>query len=100
MFFASPRFSKPTASIFSFRVMINVSPRERKRNMGWYRGEVISGGSGGGIIQNVVDLGRSCRYRANMNIICSGLTNAKQLCIFVGRRKAISMAVKPIDNRH
>jgi len=33
------------------------------------------------------------------NIIYTGLTRAKQLCVFVGSRKALSMAVKQIDNR-
>ena len=33
------------------------------------------------------------------NIIYTGLTRAKQLCVFVGSRKALAMAVKQIDNR-
>jgi exodeoxyribonuclease V alpha subunit len=33
------------------------------------------------------------------NLIYTGLTRAKQLCVFVGSRKALSMAVKQIDNR-
>jgi exodeoxyribonuclease V alpha subunit len=33
------------------------------------------------------------------NLIYTGLTRAKQLCVFVGSRKALSMAVKQVDNR-
>jgi exodeoxyribonuclease V alpha subunit len=33
------------------------------------------------------------------NLIYTGLTRAKQLCVFVGSRKALSMAVKQMDNR-
>jgi exodeoxyribonuclease V alpha subunit len=33
------------------------------------------------------------------NLIYTGLTRARQICIFVGSRKALSMAVKQIDNR-
>jgi exodeoxyribonuclease V alpha subunit len=33
------------------------------------------------------------------NLIYTGLTRAKTLCVFVGSRKALSMAVKQIDNR-
>ncbi|MBE7444043.1 MAG: AAA family ATPase [Planctomycetia bacterium] len=33
------------------------------------------------------------------NLIYTGLTRARQLCVFVGSRKALSMAVKQIDNR-
>ncbi|MBU0992184.1 MAG: AAA family ATPase [Proteobacteria bacterium] len=33
------------------------------------------------------------------NLIYTGLTRAKQLCVFVGSRKALAMAVKQIDNR-
>jgi len=33
------------------------------------------------------------------NLIYAGLARAKQLCVFVGSRKAPSMAVKQIDNR-
>ncbi len=33
------------------------------------------------------------------NLIYTGLTRAKHLCVFVGSRKALSMAVKQIDNR-
>lgn len=33
------------------------------------------------------------------NLIYTGLTRARQVCIFVGSRKALSMAVKQIDNR-
>ena len=33
------------------------------------------------------------------NLIYTGLTRAKQFCVFVGGRKALSMAVKQIDNR-
>ena len=33
------------------------------------------------------------------NLIYTGLTRAKYLCVFVGSRKALSMAVKQIDNR-
>lgn len=32
------------------------------------------------------------------NLVYTGLTRAKQLCVFVGSRKALSMAVKQIDN--
>ncbi len=32
------------------------------------------------------------------NLIYTGLTRAKKLCVFVGSRKALSMAVKQIDN--
>lgn len=34
------------------------------------------------------------------NLIYTGLTRAKTLCVFVGSRKALSMAVRQIDNRH
>ncbi|MGQ3685676.1 MAG: SF1B family DNA helicase RecD2 [Candidatus Loosdrechtia sp.] len=33
------------------------------------------------------------------NVIYTGLTRAKKLCVFVGTRKALSMAVRQIDNR-
>ena len=33
------------------------------------------------------------------NLIYTGLTRAKKLCVFVGSRKALTMAVKQIDNR-
>ncbi|MCB9073051.1 MAG: AAA family ATPase [Bdellovibrionaceae bacterium] len=33
------------------------------------------------------------------NLIYTGLTRAKKLCVFVGSRKALSMAIKQIDNR-
>jgi exodeoxyribonuclease V alpha subunit len=33
------------------------------------------------------------------NLIYTGLTRAKHLCVFVGSRKALSMAVKQMDNR-
>jgi exodeoxyribonuclease V alpha subunit len=33
------------------------------------------------------------------NLIYTGLTRAKLLCVFVGSRKALSMAVKQMDNR-
>ena len=33
------------------------------------------------------------------NLIYTGLTRARQVCIFVGSRKALAMAVKQIDNR-
>jgi len=33
------------------------------------------------------------------NLIYTGLTRAKLLCVFVGSRKALSLAVKQIDNR-
>ena len=33
------------------------------------------------------------------NLIYTGLTRAKQLCVFVGSRKALAIAVKQIDNR-
>jgi exodeoxyribonuclease V alpha subunit len=33
------------------------------------------------------------------NLIYTGLTRAKKLCVFVGSRKALSMAVQQIDNR-
>jgi exodeoxyribonuclease V alpha subunit len=33
------------------------------------------------------------------NLIYTGLTRARQVCVFVGNRKALSMAVKQIDNR-
>jgi exodeoxyribonuclease V alpha subunit len=33
------------------------------------------------------------------NLIYTGLTRARQICVFVGSRKALSMAVKQIDNR-
>jgi exodeoxyribonuclease V alpha subunit len=33
------------------------------------------------------------------NLIYTGLTRAKKLCIFVGSRKALALAVKQIDNR-
>lgn len=33
------------------------------------------------------------------NLIYTGLTRAKQLCVFVGSRKALAMAIKQIDNR-
>lgn len=33
------------------------------------------------------------------NLIYTGLTRAKKLCIFVGSRKALAMAVKQVDNR-
>jgi exodeoxyribonuclease V alpha subunit len=33
------------------------------------------------------------------NVIYTGLTRAKKLCVFVGSRKALSMAVRQIDNR-
>jgi exodeoxyribonuclease V alpha subunit len=33
------------------------------------------------------------------NLIYTGLTRAKQICVFVGSRKALAMAVQPIDNR-
>ncbi len=33
------------------------------------------------------------------NLIYTGLTRARQLCVFVGSRKALSMAVKQMDNR-
>jgi len=33
------------------------------------------------------------------NLIYTGLTRARHLCVFVGSRKALSMAVKQIDNR-
>lgn len=33
------------------------------------------------------------------NMIYTGLTRAKKLCVFVGSRKALSMAVRQIDNR-
>ncbi len=33
------------------------------------------------------------------NLIYTGLTRAKHLCVFVGSRKALAMAVKQIDNR-
>lgn len=33
------------------------------------------------------------------NLIYTGLTRAKKLCVFVGSRKALAMAVKQIDNR-
>ncbi len=33
------------------------------------------------------------------NLIYTGLTRAKQLCVFVGSRKALSMAVKQVDSR-
>lgn len=32
------------------------------------------------------------------NLIYTGLTRAKQLCVFVGSRKALSLAIKQIDN--
>ena len=34
------------------------------------------------------------------NLIYTGLTRAKTLCVFVGTRKALSMAVRQIDSRH
>ncbi len=34
------------------------------------------------------------------NLIYTGLTRAKQLCVFVGSRKALAMAIKQIDNRN
>lgn len=33
------------------------------------------------------------------NLMYTGLTRAKQLCVFVGSRKALAMAIKQIDNR-
>ncbi len=33
------------------------------------------------------------------NLLYTGLTRAKQLCVFVGSRRAFSMAVKQIDSR-
>ena len=33
------------------------------------------------------------------NLLYTGLTRARQLCVFVGSRKALAMAVKQIDNR-
>ena len=33
------------------------------------------------------------------NLMYTGLTRARQVCIFVGSRKALSMAVKQVDNR-
>lgn len=33
------------------------------------------------------------------NLIYTGLTRAKQLCVFVGSRKALAMAAKQVDNR-
>ena len=33
------------------------------------------------------------------NLIYTGLTRAKHLCVFVGSRKALAMAIKQIDNR-
>jgi exodeoxyribonuclease V alpha subunit len=33
------------------------------------------------------------------NLIYTGLTRAKRLCVFVGSRKALAMAVRQIDNR-
>ncbi|MCF6158288.1 MAG: hypothetical protein E3K32_06905 [wastewater metagenome] len=33
------------------------------------------------------------------NVMYTGLTRAKKLCVFVGSRKALSMAVRQIDNR-
>ena len=33
------------------------------------------------------------------NLIYTGLTRAKKLCVFVGSRKALAMAIKQIDNR-
>ncbi len=33
------------------------------------------------------------------NLIYTGLTRARQVCVFVGSRKALSMAVRQIDNR-
>jgi exodeoxyribonuclease V alpha subunit len=33
------------------------------------------------------------------NLFYTGLTRAKQLCVFVGSRKALAMAVKQVDNR-
>lgn len=33
------------------------------------------------------------------NLIYTGLTRAKKLCVFIGSRKALSMAVKQVDNR-
>lgn len=33
------------------------------------------------------------------NLIYTGLTRAKYLCVFVGSRKALAMAIKQIDNR-
>jgi len=33
------------------------------------------------------------------NLIYTGLTRAKMLCVFVGSRKALSLAVKQADNR-
>jgi exodeoxyribonuclease V alpha subunit len=34
------------------------------------------------------------------NLIYTGLTRAKKLCVFMGSRKALSIAVRKIDNRH
>jgi exodeoxyribonuclease V alpha subunit len=34
------------------------------------------------------------------NLIYTGLTRAKKLCIFIGSRKALAMAIKQIDNHH
>ena len=33
------------------------------------------------------------------NLIYTGLTRAKKLCVFIGSRKALAMAIKQIDNR-
>lgn len=33
------------------------------------------------------------------NLIYTGLTRAKHLCVFVGSRKALSMAIRQVDNR-
>ena len=33
------------------------------------------------------------------NLIYTGLTRAKHLCVFVGSRKALALAIKQIDNR-
>jgi exodeoxyribonuclease V alpha subunit len=33
------------------------------------------------------------------NLIYTGLTRARHLCIFVGSRKAMAMAVKQIDDK-